>query len=131
MALFFSSLRIALVSIMFMFSLALSSPAQAAGDVAKGKKAFKKCSACHTPEQGGKNKIGPNIWGIFGKKAAQREDFKYSKALIEANLTWDEATLDQWIKKPKDLVKGTKMVYPGLRKESQRKDLIAYIKTLQ
>ncbi|MBC6444532.1 MAG: cytochrome c family protein [Alphaproteobacteria bacterium GM202ARS2] len=105
--------------------------AYAEGDVKKGKKHFKKCAACHTPDKDGAHKVGPNLWGTYGKKAAQKSDFKYSQALMDANLTWDDATLDAWIKKPAKLVKGTKMIYPGLRKAKQRTDLIAYLKTLQ
>ena len=98
------------------------------GDAAKGKKLWKKCKACHTTDAGGKNKIGPNLHGIFGKKAGSVEGYKYSAALKDSGITWDDATMDTWLKKPKEMVKGTKMVFPGFKKESQRQDMIAYLK---
>lgn len=99
-----------------------------AGDAAKGEKVFNRCKTCHTVDQGGKNKIGPNLYGIVGRKAGAVDGFKYSGAMLESGLTWDEATLDKFLEKPKNLVKGTKMVFPGLRKADQRADVIAYMK---
>lgn len=100
------------------------------GDAAKGKKVFNKCKACHTIKAGGKNKIGPNLNGVIGRAAASLEGFKYSKAMKESGLTWDEATLDAFLKKPKKLIKKTKMSFPGLKKDAQRADIIAYIKSM-
>ena len=100
-----------------------------AADAKKGKKIYNKCKACHSINKGGKNKVGPNLYGIVGRKAAQVKGFKYSKALKNSGLTWDEATLDKFLKKPKKLVKKTKKAFSGLKKDSQRADLIAYLKT--
>ena len=108
-----------------------ASPAYADGDAAAGEKLFKKCKACHTVDAGGKNKVGPNLHGIYGAKAAMVEGFKYSKALQESGIVWDDAALDQWLLKPKSLVKGTKMIFAGLKKDDQRADMIAYLKTLK
>ena len=99
-----------------------------AGDAKKGAKIFKKCKACHTIKEGGKNKVGPNLYGIVGQKAAQVKGYKYSKAMKASDVTWDEATLDKFLTKPKKMMKKTKMAFSGLKKEKQRADLIAYLK---
>jgi len=100
-----------------------------AADAKKGKKVFNKCKTCHTINKGGKNKIGPNLFGIVGRKSGSVDGFKYSSAMQEANLTWDETTLDKFLKKPKTVVPKTKMIFPGLRKQSQRDDVIAFMKS--
>jgi cytochrome c len=106
----------------------LTSPA-VAGDAEKGKKVFNKCKACHVVDQP-KNKLGPHLIGIVGRTSGSVEGFKYSKALESANLVWDEATLDKFLAKPKAVVKGTKMSFAGLKKESERADVIAYLKSI-
>lgn len=105
---------------------AVAGAAHAEGDAAKGEKVFRKCKACHALEEG-KNKVGPTLWGVMNREAGQVEGFKYSKALMEAGLTWDVETLDKFLTKPKDLVKGTKMAFPGLKKEADRANVIAYL----
>lgn len=103
-----------------------------AADAAKGAKVFNKCKACHVVDTL-KNKIGPSLNGIVGRKAATRDGFKYSKAMSAAGvggLTWDEASLDTFLTKPKALVKGTSMSFPGIKKEDQRADLIEYLKSI-
>lgn len=107
--------------------LLLGAGPAAAQDLANGEKVWKKCKACHTLEEGGKNKIGPNLFGIIGAPAGVVEGFKYSKAFLEAGLTWDDATLTAWLVDPKDVVKGTKMAFPGLKKDEDIADVIAYM----
>ncbi|MCG8490373.1 MAG: cytochrome c family protein [Sneathiellales bacterium] len=124
------SAKLIAVGTAIVLSLSATS-AMAAGDVKKGAKVFKKCKACHTVEQGGKNKVGPNLFGIVGKEAAKVEGFKYSKAMKNSGLTWDEATLDSYLKKPRKFLKGTKMSFAGLKKEKDRKNIIAYLNTLK
>jgi cytochrome c len=107
-----------------------SASAMAAGDAKKGEKVFKKCKACHTIKKGGKNKIGPNLAGIIGRKAGEGAGFKkYSKAMKASGIVWSEATLDEFLAKPRKMVKKTKMGFAGLKKASQRADVIAYLKS--
>ena len=103
-----------------------SAPVWAEGDAAKGEKVYKKCKTCHSLEAG-KNKAGPHLNGVIGRSAGSVEGFKYSKALAESGLVWDEATLDSYLAKPKELVPKTKMSF-GLKKETDRQNVIAYIK---
>ena len=115
-----------------LLAFAISSPAIATGDPANGQKLFKKCSACHSLEEG-KKKVGPSLYNIFGATPGQVAKFRYSKGMVEYGKTgvvWDEATLDAWLTKPKDIVKRTKMAFPGFKKEQDRADLIAYLKSL-
>ena len=88
---------------------------------------FKKCKVCHSFDPG-KKKIGPHLKGVVGRKAGSVEGYKYSPAFREIDLIWDEANLDKFLTKPKEFVKKTKMAFRGLRKETQRADLIAYLK---
>ena len=123
-------LKFFIKSITIIFLLTHISSAYA-GDAEKGKKVFNKCKACHGIEEGGKNKLGPNLWNMVGAPIAAVDGYKYSKALLayagEAG-NWNEENLDAWLKKPKDLVRKTKMIFPGLKKEADRADLIAYLK---
>ena len=118
-----------------MTALALTGFAGAAmadGDAAAGEKVFKKCKACHQVGDGASNKVGPMLNGIVGKAAGAVEGFKYSDAMLAKGgegMVWDEATLDAFLTKPKDVVPGTKMSFAGLRKEDDRENVIAYLKT--
>ncbi|WP_417689215.1 c-type cytochrome [Roseibium sp.] len=109
----------------------IASSAQA-GDAAAGEKVFKKCAACHAVGDGAKNKVGPHLNDIFGRKAGELEGFKYSNAMAEAGaegLAWNEETLTTFLTKPKDMIKGTKMSFAGLRKEADLENIIAYLET--
>ena len=99
----------------------------ALGDIAHGEKVFKKCSACHSIEAGGGNKIGPALYNVVGRKIAAVEDYKYSKALIEYEKNWSFEELNGFLIKPQKWIKGTKMAYAGLRKEKDRASVILYL----
>jgi cytochrome c len=99
----------------------------ALGDITHGEKVFKKCSACHSIEAGGSNKIGPALYNVVGRKIAAVEDYKYSKALVEYNKNWSFEELNGFLIKPQKWIKGTKMAYAGLRKEKDRASVILYL----
>ena len=99
----------------------------AAADPEEGKRFYIFCQACHSLNEGGMNKVGPNLYGVAGSPAAQVEGFVYSDALTNAGLTWDAATLDAWIERPAELVPGTTMVFAGIPDQEQRAALIAFL----
>jgi len=100
-----------------------------AGDVDAGEKVFKKCKACHLVDQE-KNKVGPHLVNVFGRTAGSLESFsKYSNALKDSGIVWNDDTLNSFLEKPKAYVKGTKMAFGGLKKEEDRLNVIAYLKT--
>jgi cytochrome c len=101
--------------------------ALAAGDVENGKKVYKKCAACHSLEEG-KKKVGPSLYGVFGRTSGQLEGFKFSKAMVAAEIVWDETTIDAYIADPKGYIPKNRMAFAGLKKEQDRADVIAYIK---
>lgn len=115
-----------LTAILPTLTLTAAARAEEPGDPALGKKVFAKCAACHSVEAG-KNKVGPSLHGVVGRASGTEAGFAYSDAMKNANLTWDPATLDKYLTKPKDVVPGTKMAFPGLPKEKDRADLIAYL----
>ncbi len=103
----------------------------AGGDVEKGKRVFNKCKACHTVDNGGKNGIGPNLYGIVGQAPGSREGFKYSDALTGLkDKPWTYENLWAFLTKPKDYAKGTKMTFAGLSKESDLANVLAYLRSL-
>lgn len=110
--------------------LALAAGPSAAADIEAGKTAFKKCALCHTTEAG-KNKIGPSLFGVVGRKSASLENFNYSEGMKKFDHTWDEATLDTYLADPRASVPGTKMIFPGVKDEKERQDVIAYLETLK
>ena len=102
-------------------------------DVAAGEKVAKKCKACHTFDEGGKNKAGPPLWNIVNRPVAAVEDFKYSQAMkdyADGGTAWTYAELDAFLAAPKKHVPKTKMAFSGLRKDADRAAMLAYLRSL-
>ena len=95
----------------------------------EGEKVFRRCASCHTLGDGERHKVGPNLWGVFGREAASAEGFKrYSKAMKESGIVWDDAIMDTYLEAPRKTVKGTNMAFVGLRKPEDREKLIAFLR---
>ena len=112
-----------LITFILIFSIAN------AADPLTGKKVFKKCVACHSLQEG-KNKIGPSLYNLMGRKAGSVEGYKYSKAMKNSDVVWDEESLDKFLIKPRKFIKRTKMSFRGIKKKSSRDDLISFFKNL-
>lgn len=102
----------------------------ASADVEKGERVAKKCSACHTFNEGGKNGTGPNLYGVVGRTAGTVDGFSYSDVMAGWNKPWTFAELDGFINAPKDWMPGTKMAYKGISKETDRAHLLVYLRSL-
>jgi cytochrome c len=118
------------MALAFGILVAMAAGPAVSADADAGKTAFKKCALCHTTEAG-KNKIGPSLFGIVGRKSATVENFNYSEAMKKFDHTWDEGTLDEYLADPRGMVPGTKMIFPGIKEKTERDDVIAYLETLK
>ena len=99
----------------------------ASTSAAEGAKVFKKCAACHSIADGGKNKFGPALWGVLGRQAGSLPDYKYSKAMAAHGKKWSFEEMNGFLIKPKDWIKGTKMSFAGLKNEKDRAAVILYM----
>jgi len=107
--------------------LALVGRAHAEGDIAHGEKLFEECAACHSTVRG-ENKVGPSLSGLFERKAAELEDFRYSPALKRSGIAWTAETVDTFIADPQKAVPANRMPYAGMPDAANRTDLIAYLR---
>lgn len=103
-------------------------------DAAAGEAVFRKCAACHTPDQGGANKVGPNLWDIVNRPIASHEGFSYSAAMREfsqgGSVSWDFQHLSEFLKAPRSYVPNTAMAFAGIRNVQEEANLLAYLRTL-
>ena len=107
--------------------LAASSGAALAQDATAGEASFKKCLACHAIGEGAKNKVGPELNGLDGRKSGTAEGFSYSDANKNSGITWNEANFKKYIQDPKAMVPGTKMMFAGIKNENEVNNLWAYV----
>jgi cytochrome c len=108
-------------------ALALASAAALAqGDPAQGERVFNRCKACHSVDEP-KNKVGPHLVGVVGRQAGSVEGFRYSDAMKESGITWNEETLAQYLADPRGFIKGNRMAFTGLKNEEEIADVIAYL----
>lgn len=105
--------------------------ASAAGDAKSGATVFKRCAVCHTDDKGGGDGLGPNLFGVVGRKAATKAGYAYSAALKKTNITWDEASLTKWVAGPARVAPGTKMQFAGITSKKQQADVVAFLGTLK
>jgi cytochrome c len=109
-------------------ALAASTAAASAQDVAAGEQSFKKCLPCHSVGAGAKNKVGPELNGLDGRKAGATEGFNYTEGNKNSGITWNESVFKEYIKDPRAKIPGTKMVFAGIKNEQEVNDLWAYLK---
>lgn len=103
----------------------------AQASIERGQAAFRKCSACHTIEQGGANGIGPNLWGIMMERHAQRPGFNYSSAMREtADKLWDWDAMNEWLRNPRAYIPGTSMAFAGISRAQERADLMLFMASM-
>jgi cytochrome c len=111
--------------------LMLNAPVANAADAKAGQGIFSRCAACHTVQKGGANGLGPDLFGVVGRKAGSKPDFSYSGAMKNAGFTWTPQKLDAYIAHPAEVVPGNRMAFAGIPDAKQRADVVAYLGTLK
>lgn len=105
-----------------------STTATAMTPMERGAIMYKRCRACHTLDQGGRNKVGPNLWDVFGREAGGRDDFNYSAAMAGSDIVWTDETMSSYLEKPSTYMPGNRMSFAGLRKDEDRAAVILYLR---
>ena len=126
-----SAVVAAVTFVVFSSASNLAFAQDAAGDPAAGKTVFARCAICHKVAQGAPASVGPNLFGVVGRKAASLPGFEYSGPLKAAGITWTDDKLQEWVSGPAKMVPGTKMAFPGITSKGQQADVVAYLKTLK
>ena len=116
-----------IIIVIVIFSIAIAIDIANAANPVNGKKVFKKCVACHSLQEG-KNKIGPSLYNLLDRKIGSVEGYKYSKAMKNSCVVWDEESLDKFLTKPRKFIPKTKMAFRGIKNKSLRDDLISFLK---
>jgi len=116
-----------IIIVIVIFSIAIAIDIANAADPVNGKKVFKKCVTCHSLQEG-KNKIGPSLYNLLDRKIGSVEGYKYSKAMKNSGVVWDEESLDKFLTKPRKFIPKTKMSFRGIKNKSLRDDLISFLK---
>ncbi|RXV59295.1 cytochrome c family protein [Roseovarius sp. A46] len=119
--------RLPITTTLLLATLSFGAEPAMAGDAAAGEKVFNKCKACHQVGEKAKNRVGPVLNGVVGRAAGTAEGFRYSDAMSESGLVWDEAALATFLADPKATVPGNKMAFPGLRKDEEITNVIAFL----
>jgi cytochrome c len=122
-------MRTSIAASVFLVATVFMSPAFAqSGNAARGERTFnQQCKACHAVEQGAPSPTGPNLHGLFGRKAGALAGYEYSPAMAKSGITWDDKTLAEYLKDPKARVPDGKMEYAGLKQQTQLDDVMAYL----
>jgi len=120
--------RLRFLAIMLSLAAFAAGAAQA-GNAANGAVVFQRCALCHSADKNGGNGVGPNLYGVAGRKAASLPDFPYSPALKKSGITWTDAKLKAWVSGPARVVPGTRMTFAGLSDPRQADDVVAYLHT--
>ena len=112
---------------LLMLTLGLIPTAGIAADTAAGQAIFNRCKICHTLESGDRNTVGPNLHGVFGRKAGTSEGFVYSEGMKSSGITWDDEQVAKYLHNPREFIPGNKMAFPGIKDDKEMADLLAYL----
>jgi len=113
---------------LLLLTIFLASRPGEAADIAAGQAEFNKCNICHSAEARGPNRVGPNLHGVFGRKAGAADKFAYSQAMKQSGVVWDDDTLAKYLRNPREFIPGNKMAFPGVKDDKQMANLIAYLR---